>query len=1017
MRKKIGSILFLTFFLAVALQSFAFAATISDIKGHWAGQQINNWVDKGLAGGYSDGTFKPNKEVTRAEFVALVNRAFGFNQAGTASQFKDVNEGQWFYGDVSAAKAAGYIGGYSDGSFKPNQTITRQEVASILVRLMKLEATFEESQKFADSGQIQQWARESVGAVVKNNLMSGYPDNTFRPAKGITRAEAVVTLDRAMPGQVTSGIEGAVTFNGTPVSDATVRVFSLGSYKELNEVKTDSNGFFKLDLAAGSYDVSVATSNLAGFKSGVKLEKNKISKVEVDLVKAAVINGTLESKNGKVIKNGKLIFTTNPTFIANTDKDGKFTVALLPERNYTVRAYNPDKQGQEPEMVKDGLVVGVAGTHSIGKLEAPFEIAATTGGGGGGGGTSGTSVTIKQIEDIYMRVILGGKFTLPAKVTATMSNDTTQEFAVTWVPNVVETNVSGVYTFSGTVSGYDKKVKLTLAVETPLGKPVVVEEGKPVVIEGGITIAGLPAGAQITVIKADEVQEQPGVIDFAGTPMKFTFAGKDLPKEGIKLRLLTNSDDAALCYYNEKDNKWEMIPGSKIVIEGNQKFVEATVTHFSIYGPIKKSAKLIADSITKIDNPKSGDTKLVLPEIPEGFTLRIKSSSNEGVIDRDGNINPPAVDTTVKLVLEVSKGAAKADTIEFSVVVPAYNVSVPTILSITKATGAKIEGKNIFIPIKGLTKESGITVSKDSKLDFVWEGFGSFGSLDLKANKENNIYNIAFPSLAHSDIEPIQFGKLFDALKKCDPATQDAIIAAINFTALFEAIRDTGEATHDAVIEKIHFTNLFDAIVSSTYKDAVFSNMSNVLDLMRQDSSGSKIKIIGAINPALSLANDKGIISDDEWRAILEGNTNVISFSNLFERIKASGADTQKEIIEQVNFKQLFEGIKGLTPSTKDAIFDAVDFTTLFKAVQEADKSTKEVIFNDIVEVVKVLRDSSLTRSQVIDSINWSGLDRDCLFNWLKQVGANPEAIVVTLTLKDAVLANVTNQYTLKITN
>ena len=142
--------LLLAICLLLGLSGLAYAAGFSDIKGHWAENQINKWAGKGLAAGYQYGTFRPDNEVTRAEFVALTNRAFGIAKTGAETYFTDVEPGKWYYEDVAAAKTAGYIAGYPDGTFGPDQTITRQEVASILARLLKLEPSTEGIASFAE---------------------------------------------------------------------------------------------------------------------------------------------------------------------------------------------------------------------------------------------------------------------------------------------------------------------------------------------------------------------------------------------------------------------------------------------------------------------------------------------------------------------------------------------------------------------------------------------------------------------------------------------------------------------------------------------------------------------------------------------------------------------------------------------------------------------------------------------------------------------------------------------------
>ena len=165
----------------------------SDIKDHWAKSQIENFADKGYIGGYDDNTFKPNNNITRAEFVKTVNKYFGYTESGEEN-FTDVNENAWYYKDICIGIRAGYINGYQDGTFRPNEPISRQEAASIVRTITGL--TGEGTLKFVDHEKIGSWALKSVYALAENNIMGGYEDNTFRPQNKITRAEAVATLSR-----------------------------------------------------------------------------------------------------------------------------------------------------------------------------------------------------------------------------------------------------------------------------------------------------------------------------------------------------------------------------------------------------------------------------------------------------------------------------------------------------------------------------------------------------------------------------------------------------------------------------------------------------------------------------------------------------------------------------------------------------------------------------------------------------------------------------------------------------
>ena len=96
-----------------------------DIKGHWAERYINQIISAGIVKGYENGTFLPDNPVTRAEFSHMINAALG-NTGTTSVSFNDTPKSEWYYTDISKALSAGYVAGYSDGSFKPNNPVSRQ---------------------------------------------------------------------------------------------------------------------------------------------------------------------------------------------------------------------------------------------------------------------------------------------------------------------------------------------------------------------------------------------------------------------------------------------------------------------------------------------------------------------------------------------------------------------------------------------------------------------------------------------------------------------------------------------------------------------------------------------------------------------------------------------------------------------------------------------------------------------------------------------------------------------------
>ncbi|MBO9599126.1 MAG: S-layer homology domain-containing protein, partial [Cohnella sp.] len=175
------------------------AAAATDTKGHWAEASLNDWIRKGLVKGDHDGSVRPDEPITRAEFMALVNRALYFSKKADVT-FKDLKASDWEYADVQIAVHAGYIQGYENRTIRSDDKVNRQEAALMISRLQKLEGNEEAAARLADAASFPSWSKDAIGAVVENGIMEGYEDHRFRPEQPMTRAEAIVTLDRAIGG-------------------------------------------------------------------------------------------------------------------------------------------------------------------------------------------------------------------------------------------------------------------------------------------------------------------------------------------------------------------------------------------------------------------------------------------------------------------------------------------------------------------------------------------------------------------------------------------------------------------------------------------------------------------------------------------------------------------------------------------------------------------------------------------------------------------------------------------------
>jgi len=168
---------------------------LMDISGHWAEANIKSLVASGAVSGYPDGTFRPEGEITRAEFAAMLVKALGL-QTQVEKVFKDI-AGHWARDFISTAATLRIVNGYPGGNFGPDDLITREQMAVMTVRAAGLTGTSREL-TFADTKDISDWALEAVAIATGSGIMKGYPGNTVRPGGNATRAEAVTVILNAL---------------------------------------------------------------------------------------------------------------------------------------------------------------------------------------------------------------------------------------------------------------------------------------------------------------------------------------------------------------------------------------------------------------------------------------------------------------------------------------------------------------------------------------------------------------------------------------------------------------------------------------------------------------------------------------------------------------------------------------------------------------------------------------------------------------------------------------------------
>jgi hypothetical protein len=162
----------------------------------WAKEAILYLKDLNIIQGKSDNLFFPDDHVTRAEFVKILVLAFNIQPIGGASDFADVSETDWFNPYARAAKTNGLIWGDDDNNFHPNDPITRQDMAVMLYRSLKIANLQIGSIRFIDTDEISEYARDAVSYFSNNGIIKGVEGNRFAPHDAATRAQAAVIIYR-----------------------------------------------------------------------------------------------------------------------------------------------------------------------------------------------------------------------------------------------------------------------------------------------------------------------------------------------------------------------------------------------------------------------------------------------------------------------------------------------------------------------------------------------------------------------------------------------------------------------------------------------------------------------------------------------------------------------------------------------------------------------------------------------------------------------------------------------------
>lgn len=361
--KRLLLVVVSVFLLLLHVPTSTYAA--DDITGHYFEKDMRTLIAKDILGGYGPGIYKPDNSVTRAEFAALVVRTLElqpvqkaeFSVANVAEPlFKDVKPGDWYFAAVDAAVKAGIVGGYPDNTFLPNNEITRQEMAAMIMRALSSRSvyTMPAPLDFKDADQINPIFKDAIQRLVFLGVMSGNPDQTFGPKTNTTRGQTAAVLNRMMN----------VLTPPTPPQDLEYKVATI-SADGTPTILRQFDDFNRAKSSVANNQVVLKGNNIVYMKSGTAVA-NKLATVYTNpdltgVSKTYVATGTELKYYDATEKSVKVLIADTEGYVAPD------SVNLIPSAQVTGRSYYKQMGGELYHNVYNPLTKAYTGDILVGK--------------------------------------------------------------------------------------------------------------------------------------------------------------------------------------------------------------------------------------------------------------------------------------------------------------------------------------------------------------------------------------------------------------------------------------------------------------------------------------------------------------------------------------------------------------------------------------------------------------------------------------------------------------------------
>lgn len=312
----------------------------TDIEEHWALYELDNFVNADLLRGYVDNegivTLKPNDSISRAEFVSILVRALGLTSDVPGTTFTDVEQGKWYSDSIRIASSLGIVNGINETKFGPNQNIKRGEIATMVVRAFSSSVKFEgEIKLFKDVPEY--YAKSSIIKASQAGIVRGITETEFKPFANAKRAEAVVMLQRALDLQASSLPEdGLLTTVVLDSEEQENQVIKDKTYDQLSDVYAKFYTGFYL-----AFNHSYSEELIALVNEGYEIEMDKISEQKLTVINKTDRFAMIESTGGSY----KVTTTiANDQNIETVATDGIYYLKKMNDNSWKIYMYFNNEQ-------------------------------------------------------------------------------------------------------------------------------------------------------------------------------------------------------------------------------------------------------------------------------------------------------------------------------------------------------------------------------------------------------------------------------------------------------------------------------------------------------------------------------------------------------------------------------------------------------------------------------------------------------------------------------------------------